>query len=76
MIADFAFQVPGGLRAGETITIRNDDQMGHTVTSDDGVFDVSVGPGETATLTLPDKAGDYPFHCSLHPRMTGTLTVG
>ncbi|WP_159621672.1 cupredoxin domain-containing protein [Ruania rhizosphaerae] len=76
VISDFTYQVPEGLSAGETITVRNEDSVGHTVTSDEeGIFDVSVGPGEEVAFTVPDAAGEYPFHCTPHPNMTATLTV-
>ena len=77
VIKDFSYTVPDSIPAGATITVRNDDSVGHTVTSDDdGVFDVPVGPGEEAQLTAPAQAGEYPFHCTPHPNMTGTLVVG
>lgn len=77
VISDFAFELPGPVPAGATITVRNEDGVGHTVTSDDdgATFDVAVGPGEEATLTVPQEAGDYPFHCRPHPAMTATLVV-
>jgi cytochrome c oxidase subunit 2 len=35
-----------------------------------------VQPGEHATYQAPPlKAGEYQFYCSVHPNMTGTLTV-
>lgn len=36
-----------------------------------------INAGETATVTgtAALRAGDYDFYCSLHPNMTGTLTV-
>jgi plastocyanin len=75
-ISDFTYQVPETLEPGATITVRNEDGVGHTVTSDDGAFDVAVGPGEEATLTVPEEPGEYPFHCTPHPQMTSTLVVG
>ena len=75
VISDFTYELPGPVPAGATITVRNEDGVGHTVTSDDGAFDVAVGPGEETTLTAPDEPGDYPFHCTPHPQMTATLTV-
>lgn len=75
-IVDFEYQVPASVPAGSQITVRNDDGVGHTVTSDeDGVFDVTVAPGAEATLTVPDEPGEYPFHCTPHPTMTATLVV-
>jgi plastocyanin len=60
--------------AGETITITNTDDAAHTVTAEDGTFDVNVGGGDTGVLTV-DEPGTYEFACSFHPAMTGTLTV-
>lgn len=35
-----------------------------------------AGPGESATYSVPPiAAGTYTFYCSVHPNMTGTLTV-
>ena len=50
-------------------------KAGATVTADDGSFNISIGPGKTATFTAPSAAGDYKFHCNIHSQMTGTLTV-
>lgn len=77
VIKDFTYTVPDTVQAGATITVRNDDTVGHTVTSDeDGVFDFPVGPGEEVQLTVPAESGEYSFHCTPHPDMTGTLVVG
>jgi len=76
-ITDFEFTLTGAVEPGATITVTNEDNVGHTVTSDeDGIFDVAVGPGETVTFTAPDEAGDYPYHCTPHPNMVSVLTVG
>jgi plastocyanin len=57
-----------------TIEITNQDGMTHTVTADDGAFDVSVDGGATASITV-DTPGSYPFHCNIHSFMTGTLII-
>ncbi|MFC7407135.1 cupredoxin domain-containing protein [Georgenia alba] len=76
VIADFSYQVPETVSAGAEITVTNEDDVGHTVTSDEeGIFDVVVGPGETVTFTAPEEAGEFPFHCTPHPDMTSTLVV-
>ncbi|WP_159794236.1 cupredoxin domain-containing protein [Puerhibacterium puerhi] len=76
VISGFAFSVPDSVPAGSTVTIRNEDSVEHTVTADEqGGFDVTVDAGQTATMKAPASAGDYPFHCSIHPSMTGTLVV-
>jgi plastocyanin len=60
---------------GATITVDNKDGTDHTVTSDTGnAFDDAASPG-TSTFTAPTKPGSYPFHCTIHPSMHGTLVV-
>ena len=75
VISDFDYELPDVVPPGAAITIRNEDGVGHTVTADDGTFDVVVGPGEEATLTAPDQPGEFPFHCTPHPAMVATLVV-
>ena len=61
--------------AGSTVTVKNNSNATHTVTSDDaGKFNVSIDAGKTATFTAP-AAGTYQFHCNIHNFMKGTLTV-
>ena len=70
---------------GEVITVSNDDTAPHTVTSGASPGDADVGqlfdtsiimPSETADIdTSTVDAGEHPFHCTVHPFMTGTLTV-
>ncbi|MGC0252404.1 cupredoxin domain-containing protein [Pseudactinotalea sp. Z1748] len=76
VIVDFEYQMPDPVPAGGQITIRNEDGVGHTVTSDEaGLFHVDVAPGEEVMLPVPDEPGEYPFHCTPHPTMTATLVV-
>jgi plastocyanin len=73
-IANFKFSV-STVKAGSTVTVTNNDSPTHTVSADDGSFDVTVDAGKTATFAAPGKAGSYKFHCKIHSFMTGTLTV-
>jgi len=74
-IKDLAFTTTP-VKAGATVTVQNNDNVMHTVTSDDNTsFDVSIDPGKSATFTAPSKAGSYKFHCKIHSSMHGTLTV-
>jgi plastocyanin len=74
-IKSFIFTTPGSVSPGATITVDNKDGTDHTVTSDTGnAFDDAASPG-TSTFTAPTKPGSYPFHCSIHPSMHGTLVV-
>ena len=60
---------------GETITWTNEDSAPHTATLDDGGCDTgNIAQGATAGLVF-DAAGTYPYHCTIHPNMTGTITI-
>jgi plastocyanin len=75
--SNFAFD-PSELTAaaGETITLRNQDDVEHSFTIDDPEVDAEAEGGEEANATAPDSAGTYDFYCRYHPdQMTGTLTV-
>lgn len=63
--------IPGGT----TVMWVNNDKVEHEVVSDDGSFDSGVlSPGESFNFTYT-QAGDYPYHCSIHPSMTGIIVV-
>src|ERR1043166_2450836 len=47
----------------------------HTTTSDNGLWDSGVfGAGHTFTRAFT-SAGSFPFHCTVHPFMTGSINV-
>ena len=75
-ISSFAFE-PRDLRVKRGATVRwvNEDQEPHTVTSDAGAFGsrgLDTGDGYAFTF---QQAGRFPYHCALHPSMTGTVVV-
>src|SRR5690606_30591460 len=70
---------------GDTVRWTNDDTTPHTITSGanaqpDGKFDSSpnlnplLAPGETFEHTF-EEAGEYPYYCTLHPNMVGTVSI-
>lgn len=65
------------VKPGEVVTVTNMDIAGHSVTSDTaGLFDTGiVSKGKSVTFTAPMGPGDYPYHCTPHPSMTGVLVV-
>ncbi len=77
-ISNFAFS-PNSItvKAGQSVTVANNDSTTHTVTSDDGTsFNTNeIAPGATVTFTAPSKPGNYTFHCNIHKSMTGVLIV-
>ena len=75
-ISNFTF-VPGTLTvsAGTTVTWTNNDSTAHIVASDTGVF-VSGNLSQNAVFSYTfNNAGTYPYHCSIHTYMTGTIIV-
>jgi plastocyanin len=63
------------VRAGSTVRWVNDDQLQHSVTADDGAFDSGlIEPGRMYER-LFDRPGDYAYHCTPHPFMTGHVIV-
>ncbi len=70
------FDMPPTVEPGATITIRNKDDVAHSVTAELSVFfDTEVRGGETVTFTAPSSPGSYPLHCRYHPAMRATLVV-
>jgi plastocyanin len=76
-IEDFYFEPSeAAVQAGDTITWTNEGNHPHTVTADDGSFDSgTLQPGESYSHTF-QNAGMVPYHCSIHPFMTGSVSVG
>jgi plastocyanin len=63
---------------GAVVTVKNEDSVTHTLTdkTDQNTFNTGpVGPNQTKTFKAPDKSGSYPFFCTIHQYMTGTLVV-
>src|SRR5690242_21193346 len=62
------------VKVGDTVTWTNHDDIPHTV--------VSAGKFRSKTMDTDNEfsftftsAGDYKYFCSLHPHMTGMITV-
>jgi plastocyanin len=61
--------------AGETVTWSHEGGLPHTVTAEDGAFDSGdLSGGDTFSHTF-EEAGSFPYVCSIHPDMTGTVEV-
>ena len=63
------------VKVGDTVVWTNQSSIQHDVVADNGEFKSKLfGQGETFSYTFT-KAGTYPYHCSIHPGMTGTVIV-
>jgi plastocyanin len=75
-ISGTAFSDVKPVKAGATVTVKNEDGFAHTVTADNGEFNTNnIDGGKTVTFTAPSTPGSYKFHCNIHSSMHGTLTV-
>jgi len=70
----FAFQ-PASLevKVGDTVTFTNEDSAPHNVNID-GADLGSQAQGASVTWTA-EKAGTFPYTCTIHPAMTGEIVV-
>ncbi len=74
-ISGFAFQGPDTVSVGDTVTVTNEDAVGHTWTATDGEFDSgSLAGGESFEYTF-EEAGEFDYFCAIHPQMTGSITA-
>jgi plastocyanin len=65
------------INVGDTVRWTNFDNVigGHTSTSDTGVWDSPpLMQNDTFEFTF-NQAGTFPYHCTPHPFMTGTVNV-
>ena len=75
-IKGFAFN-PGDLTTtGGKVTWTNEDDAPHTITFDDASITSSgnLSKGQTFSATFAGTA-TYTYKCSIHPSMTGKITV-
>jgi plastocyanin len=60
---------------GTTITWTNRDDIPHTVVSTDKVFKSKVLDTDEKFSFTFSTPGTFPYFCSIHPKMTGTVVV-
>jgi plastocyanin len=77
VIKNFTFMpTPLTVAPGTKITVINQDQAPHTVTANDKSFDSgTISGGQRGEVTAPTKPGRYPYICTIHQYMKGTLIV-
>jgi plastocyanin len=60
---------------GDTVTWTNEDSADHNAIAEDDSFRTpTFGEGETASVTI-EKAGSFPYFCSLHANMEGRIST-
>jgi plastocyanin len=75
-IRNFTFDPPSlEIPAGAKVTWVNHDDQPHTVTSTANVFaSPALDTDDKFSYTFA-KAGEYPYYCKIHPKMTGKVAV-
>jgi plastocyanin len=78
-IADFAFDPKCfTARASQGVSIENQDAADHTFTVTGTEIDVPIAAGQTFNgepISGAVSPGTYDFLCTLHPTMTGRVTI-
>ena len=75
-IQDFSFTPPTlNVAVGTQVSWVNSGPSNHTVTANDGSFDSGTIQRNGSFNFTFSKAGTFAYHCSIHPTMTGTITV-
>lgn len=67
---------PDTVAVGQTVAWHNAAGTTHTATANGGTFNTgNIGGGGTSAKITMSTPGSFPYHCSIHPTMTGTLVV-
>jgi plastocyanin len=62
------------VNVGDTVTWNNNDSVTHQPTADSNAWSGIASSGGSYSRAFP-TAGNYPYHCAIHPAMTGTIIV-
>ncbi len=67
---------PVTVKVGTQVNWKNNDNVDHTATADDGRFDdfVNAMSAHGAPVTM-GTAGTFTYHCKIHSNMKGTIVV-
>ena len=73
------------VKKGDSVAVTNKDTVPHTIANGKDPSDPKTGKLFDTSIMMPAAsakfgttklaAGNYPFHCSVHPYMTGSLKV-
>ncbi len=80
VIQDFKFKPDCFIvSVSASVAIRNKDNVANTFTIDGTLVQAPLRPGKTyrhgPSTGFLDPGVAYPFHCSIHPQITGTMIV-
>ena len=75
-ISNFSFN-PGVItvKKGTSVTWTNEDPMSHTITGNNGGPKSDAIPNGGNYSYKFDTVGTFPYHCSIHPSMNGSVVV-
>jgi plastocyanin len=76
LIQNFAFAATTlTVKKGTVVTWTNNDTAPHTVTGDNGgPSSGNLSKGQSYSYTF-DTVGVFPYHCTIHSNMKGTVIV-
>jgi plastocyanin len=79
-IKDFEFDpTPATVKAGQRISVANDDDAPHTLTEEPGggkpLFDTGTLKGKATGSFAVKAPGSYKIYCEIHPFMKGEVRV-
>ncbi|HEX6212694.1 MAG TPA: cupredoxin family copper-binding protein [Methylomirabilota bacterium] len=63
------------VKAGDTVVWVNRDLFPHTATAESDAFDSGLIAADSSWRHTPAAQGEFPYVCTYHPTMTGTLRV-
>jgi plastocyanin len=67
---------PSSAQVGQRVIWRNAHSTAHTATANGGAFDTgAIAPGARSSPIMVITTGSFPYFCTIHPSMTGTLNV-
>ena len=70
-----AFGGPVTISNGGTVSWTNGDSLVHNVVANNSSFNSgSMSPAEVFNFTFSTN-GSFPYRCTIHPTMTGSVTV-
>jgi plastocyanin len=63
------------IAVGDAVRWTNNGAVAHTATSDTGIWNSgNLNSGQQFSFTF-NSAGTFPYHCEIHPQMTGSVIV-